>query len=331
MSRVWVESIERGTAKTGNEFLKVQCVLDEDRRSRQFYLWDQVPEFSALYDQGVRCFECMFGGDANFPKISSFEQAIGEATEFYSFIYPNDEHARRVFESLKATITDPFYCEIINRIFDLPGTNGFARLVDSFCIIPAAKAFHHNFRYGLLRHTHEVMSFVSRICDAELLNKNLDKQTALCGAFLHDVGKCYEYSFDGVNSAGYGTSLQENQIYLASHLYKGAELVEVAFQRLISEDAAWNTEQNNLKKEHLKHIILSHHLQREWAAVSKAPQTLEAYLVFLADYYSAAMGKFEAIDWSNVSATNLYGETSKYDSFFGFTPLLKTLVENPVD
>ena len=324
MARIWVEQITKETAKTGNPFLKVQCVT-EDYAGHLFYLWDQVDEFYRLFEQeGAKCFECTFGGDANFPKIVTFEPVGGLANEFYRFQYSSDDEARQIVDSLIGSISDDFYQALINRVLSLPGPTGFNTIKDAFCVIPAAKAYHHDFRYGLVRHTHEVMSFVKRVCSSDLFSSTLDEPTALCGAFLHDVGKTFEYSFDGVNSADYGTTYLTNQIYLASHLYKGAELIEVAYQQIISS-GLYLDPLYRVKTEHLKHIVLSHHLQREWAAVSKAPQTLEAYLVFLADYFSAAFGKFGAIDWTNVSLGNLMGCTSKFDTFFGFTPLIQML------
>ena len=329
MARIWVELIERGTAKTGNDFLKVSC-LTEDHAKHQFYLWDACDLFEEAFNNGNRCFECMFGGDANFPKITSFETCPGDATEFYSFIYSSDDQALHLFNSLKNYVKDNagFYSSLVDHVFNLPGPQGFQTVGDAFYLIPAAKAFHHDFRYGLLRHTHEVMSFVSRVCDSDLYKDHIDKEIAIVGALLHDVGKCFEYSFDGVSHAEYGTSLSVNQIYLASHLYKGAELITIAFYQMIQEDPALDSIENQMRVEHLKHIVLAHHLQREWAAVPKEPQTLEAYLVFLGDYFSAAFGKFVSIDWSNVSADNLFGATSKFNSFFGFTPFLKHMEPN---
>jgi len=327
MARLWVENVIRDTAKTGNEYLKVQCVT-EDFNSHLFYLWDRVDEFYQLYETGTLCFDCMYGGDANFPKIVSFEPAQGYANEFYHFIYPSDDHARQMVESLITSVADEFYCTLIVKVLSLPGPTGFDTVYDAFCVIPAAKAYHHDYRYGLVRHTHEVMSFVKRVCSSDLYSGTVDEAIALCGAFLHDVGKCFEYAFDGVNTATYGTDVLTNQIYLASHLYKGAELIEVAYQKMCDQDSSYRDQLYRIRVEHLKHIVLAHHLQRDWAAVAQAPQTLEAYLVFLADYFSAAFGKFQAIDWSQVSPDNLLGSTSKYDTFFGFTPCIRNLESN---
>ena len=320
--RILVESIEKATAKTGNEFLKVSCV-GEDKSKRVLYLWDSVNVFENSFNSGDRIYECMFGGDANFPKITSFEKAIGTPNEFYSFIYPDENYAMQVYLSLKSSISDEFLSALIETVMSQPHLD--SDVLTYFTVIPAAKAFHHDFRYGLLRHTHEVMSFVSRVCESDLYKNSIDRQVLLTGALLHDVGKVFEYSFDGINSASYGTDSVINQIYLGSHLYKGAEMVATAYEKLVSQKPEFKTNINYLKTEHVKHIIMSHHLQQEWGAIPKQPKTLEAFLVFEGDYFSAAFGKFSTLDWSTVSTNDLMRETSKYDNFFGFTPLIKQL------
>lgn len=322
--RYLCESIEKGTAKTGNAFLKVSCV-SETKEKKLYYLWDSVQLFEESFNAGTKIYDFNVTEDPNFPKITSFSGAEGNVLDFYEFIYPNDGYSMQVLESLILSISDSFYNRLIQTVFGMAGTNGFSTLKETFSVIPAAKAYHHDYRYGLVRHTHEVMSFVSRVCDADLFKGSIDRELCLTGALLHDIGKCFEYQFDGLNSADYGSTKEINQLYLSSHLYKGAELIAVAYEKMKSVDASLDTEVNALKIEHLKHIVLSHHLQRDWGAVPKQPQTLEAYLVFLGDYFSAAFGKFSSIDWTQVSVDSLIGSTSKYDTLFGFTPLIKKM------
>ena len=316
MSKFFIESIEQSVSKTGNPFLKVHCT-GTDKLRHQFFLWDNVDSFGDLFNSGVEFFEMNVTADPQFPKIVSFEQAAGDVTEFYSFIYESDEKAEQVFNALLKTITDPLLKSVCEYVFLAPGPYEYLTVKDAFIEIPAAKAYHHDYRYGLLEHTHQVMTFINRICEAPMFEASLDKQLALTAGFLHDVGKVYEYSFNGV-SCDYGTSYEVNQIYMGSHLYKGAEMVAVAFAGISEE----HSPESVARIEHLKHCIMAHHLQRDWAAIPKQPQTLEAYLCFLADYFSAAFGKFNSIDWSDVSLDNLFGATSKFDSFFGFNKLL---------
>ena len=323
--KILVTGIEKATAKTGNEFLKVSCQTAE-KKPMQLYVWDLVTEFENSFNAGNKIYECTFGGDANFPKITSFQAVNGDPTEFYDFLYQSDEFAMNVYLSLKNSVQNEFLKDLIDELMSKPFKQG--TILNAFIVIPAAKAFHHEFRYGLLRHTHEVMSFVSRISDAELFKDSIDKPLVLAAALLHDVGKVYEYEFDGINTATYGTNSVVNQIYLGSHLYKGAELIALSYQTLCDKKPEYKTNETYLMTEHLKHIVMSHHLQQEWGAIPKTPKTLEAFLVFEGDYFSAAFGKFSKLDWSTVTTNDLMKETSKYDNFFGFTPLIKTLEKN---
>ena len=322
-----ITGIEKGVAKNGNGFLKVSVVL-ETKEKKLFYAWDGIDAILGWVEAGEHVFDIEFTDDPSFPKIVGISPCAGNPVEFYDYVYPDDQYAEKLLESLVGQIGDQFLEKLVDAVLSMPGPSGFADVKSAFIVIPAAKAYHHDYRYGLLRHTHEVMSFVSRVCSSDMFAKTLSRPVALCAALLHDVGKCFEYSFDGFNSADYGVSSDVNQIYLGSHLYKGGELIAVAFDRM---DKSMRTQENALKLEHVKHAVLSHHLQRDWASVPKQPQTLEAYLVFLGDYFSAAFGKFNAIDWSSVSPENLLGSTSKFDTFFGFTPLLQKIGESGRD
>lgn len=314
--KYYVEAIEESTSKTGNQFLKVTCT-GTDKQKHLFYLWDSVITFQSSYNAGNKIMDLNVDSDPNFPKITSFNPTNGDITEFYSFIYESDERAESIFNALLNSIDDPLLKQVCEKVFLSPGPGEYLTVKDAFIEIPAAKAYHHDYRYGLLEHTHQVMTFINRICEAPMFSGSLDKQLALTAGLLHDVGKVYEYSFNGV-SCDYGTTYEVNQIYMGSHLYKGAEMVAIAFSQLSDE----HSPQSVARIEHLKHCIMAHHLQRDWAAIPKQPQTLEAYLCFLADYFSAAFGKFNSIDWSNVSPDNLFGSTSKFDSFFGFNKLI---------
>ena len=67
---------------------------------------------------------------------------------------------------------------------------------------------------------------------------------------------------------------------LAGHLSLGSEIIAKNSSGL-----------NKDKIEHLKHIIRAHHLRQDWDAVVQ-PATIEAYLVFVADYMSANLDRF---------------------------------------
>ena len=330
--KVYCSTIEVGVAKTGNQYLKVNASFKENGISKQvqYYLWDNVDMFKGIFDSGIRIFNVEVTDDPSFPKIQSFVTSAGDLSEFFDFIYASDDEARSKFLVLfKSFSDDSIYSALISKIMGMVAPSG-NKILEDFIVFPGAKAFHHNYRYGLLQHTLEVVQFVRSISQTLPFKDKLDIQLVTCGAFLHDVGKVFEYRFDGVNAADYDTSYQ-GQLYLGSHLYKGAELVALAYDQLKASSELSTKysigQKTDIQVEHLKHIILSHHLMRDWGAVPKQPQTLEAYLVFLADYFSAAFGKFNSLDWSQVSINEIVQATSKSDTFFGFTPLMNQLEE----
>ena len=325
--KIYCSTFETGIAKNGNEFLKVNASFKENGVSKQtqYYVWDNVGMFKQMLESGMHIFNVEVTDDPSFPKIQSFVTCAGDLSEFFDFIYESDAAALEEYKKLLAKFTtgDVFYLDLIKAVLSGIAPSG-KTIANDFILMPGAKGYHHNYRYGLLQHTIEVMDFVDAISQQDRFKNVINRELALCGAMLHDVGKVFEYRFDGVNAVDYDNSAY-GQIYLGSHLYKGAELVAVAYEKMKAgqiEHQFILSEKTDVAVEHIKHIILSHHLLRDWGAVPKQPQTPEAYLVFLADYFSAAFGKFNSLDWSQVSMQNIMQATSKSDTFFGFTPLM---------
>ena len=159
--KIFVETAEKNVAKTGCVFLKINCVC-ADKTKKLLYLWEEIELFEQCFLAGQKIFECELSDDVNFQKLLTFQATSGDVNEFYDFIYPSDEYANNVFQSMRARITDSFYSLIVNEIFSMTGPNG-QTLDKIFTVIPAAKTYHHDFRYGLLKHTEEVMSYVAGV------------------------------------------------------------------------------------------------------------------------------------------------------------------------
>ena len=66
-------------------------------------------------------------------------------------------------------------------------------LMKRFGTAPGAKSVHHAYLGGLLEHTLAVMRLTTLIADQY---PALDREVLLLGAFLHDMGKVQEYTYD---------------------------------------------------------------------------------------------------------------------------------------
>lgn len=132
---------------------------------------------------------------------------------------------------------------------------------------PAGLSYHHDFRSGLLQHVLECLNFVEGIAK---FYPDVDLDIVKTGIILHDIGKIDELDADSVipRYTALGSVL--------GHVYIGTTYVD----RFLPVDAP------QILRWHLKHIILSHHGERDKGA-AVLPATAEALLVHSADVASA--------------------------------------------
>ncbi len=136
-------------------------------------------------------------------------------------------------------------------------------------IFPAAKSMHHAYAGGLLEHTLGVCRLCLAMSDCY---PELDRQTLLAGALCHDLGKIREFS------AGLTTDYTDDG-RLMGHIIQGLAMLEPIFGRSGLEGGL---------RQHLTHLILSHHGLLEHGAV-QVPQTAEAIALHHADNVDAKM------------------------------------------
>lgn len=262
-TKCFVQGMEKATAKNGKPFFKL-TVITQEKNQIQLYLWSDLERFESQAEE-TRIFNMSFDQNSQFPEVQSFFPTDGKPADFVQSAFPSEEYARKLMTQLISSVKDEELNNILNTVFS-------GDILDRFLKYPAAHGFHHALPGGLLLHTFEVASFVSAISKQTPFIEHLNKDMAMAGAILHDVGKLDDYITDGF------TTEYSTFISVQSHLSKGAELLGRLF------------DPNNAKVAHLQHIIRSHHLLPEWGAINK-PATLEATLVAYADNYSATFDK----------------------------------------
>lgn len=151
-----------------------------------------------------------------------------------------------------------------------------ADLMKRFRTAPGAKSVHHAYLGGLLEHTVAVMRLTTLIADQY---PALDREVLLLGAFLHDMGKIQEYTYDLV--------IDHSDVgRLVGHVVLGVEILNTKLA--LCKDFPSETAMV------LKHLILSHHGEIEYGAVQK-PMTREALALHLADDLDARMNSVSEI------------------------------------
>ena len=143
---------------------------------------------------------------------------------------------------------------------------------------PAAKRYHQAYRHGLLEHSLTVAQAVSGI---SATFPGIDRDIAVTGALLHDIGKLDAYESRG------GAISMSDQGRLYGEISLGYYMVRRAIERL--EGFPPELAQAVL------HIILSHHGLLEHGS-PVVPCTREATLVHMIDNLGGRLGSFDRLE-----------------------------------
>ncbi|RKQ92709.1 3'-5' exoribonuclease [Solirubrobacter pauli] len=162
---------------------------------------------------------------------------------------------------------------LLDRVFGV-GTETW----EQFREAPAAKRFHQAYRHGLLEHSLTVAQGVSAI---SATFGGVDRDVAVTGALLHDIGKLDAYTSDPL--AIDMTDLGKLQGEIPLGYYRVRRHIE-DLPEFPSELAVA-----------VLHIILSHHGQLEHGS-PVVPCTREATLVHMIDNLGGRLGSFDRLE-----------------------------------
>jgi 3'-5' exoribonuclease len=166
---------------------------------------------------------------------------------------------------------------------------------------PAAKTLHHAYIGGLLDHV------VSLFRSCDLISRNyshINRDLLLTGAFLHDIGKIHELTYN--RSFSYTTKGQ-----LLGHLIIELEML----QAKLIQVPGFPEELKTL----VEHLIISHHGQYDFGS-PKLPMFPEALMLHYLDDLDS---KMEAMRAHFERESTLDGPWTSYNASLG-RPLLNT-------
>jgi len=175
--------------------------------------------------------------------------------------------------ALVGTVQNPALRTLLERLFaeDSPT---WAR----WSAAPAAKKYHQAYRHGLLEHSLSVAQGVSAI---SATFPGIDRDVAVTGALLHDIGKIEAYE-----TVGGAIDLSD-----AGRLQGEIPLGYYLVRRAIEDIPGFPPE----TAQALLHIILSHHGQLEHGS-PVVPCTREATLVHMIDNLGGKLGSFDRLE-----------------------------------
>jgi 3'-5' exoribonuclease len=267
-----VRAHSRRQRRTGEAFLKLR--LGDVSGSMEAVIWDDVDRLAPICPSGaiVRvlghyCVDERYGGALTIKRMrAAVEGEYDLADLMEGSPVPYGQLCSRL-ESLVETVQRPHLRALLGRLIG-----------PAYHEAPAAKYYHQAYRHGLLEHCLSVAEGVSALA-AKF--PGIDRDVAVAGALLHDIGKVEAYT--SVNGAIELTDAGK----LLGEIPLGYYMVRRAIEELEGfpkPDA-----------DALLHIVLSHHGKLEHGS-PVVPCTREATLVHFVDNLGGTLGSFDRIE-----------------------------------
>jgi 3'-5' exoribonuclease len=174
---------------------------------------------------------------------------------------------------LIGTVQCPHLRALLDRVF-APGCETWEHYREA----PAAKYYHQAYRHGLLEHCLTVAQAVSAI---SATFPGIDRDVAVTGAILHDIGKLDAYTSDPMAIDMTDLGKLHGEIPLGYY----------RIRRLIEDIPGFP----GRTAAAVLHIILSHHGKLEHGS-PVLPATREATLVHMIDNLGGTLGSFDRIE-----------------------------------
>ena len=183
------------------------------------------------------------------------------------------EEMEQGLDELVETVQQPHLRQLLQRLIGRDSDLG-AR----FRQAPAAKHYHQAYRHGLFEHCLSVAQGVSAMASTF---PGIDRDVAVTGALLHDIGKLEAYAEENGSIELTDTGKLHGEIPLGYFLVRSEIEREDGFPPELAQAVL--------------HIILSHHGRLEHGS-PVVPCTREAALVHMIDNLGGTLGSFDRLE-----------------------------------
>jgi len=228
---------------------------------------------SAVHVTGVFEMSERWGAKIKIAKLRGAEPDEFEADDLAPGSEVDVAELEAGLRQLLATVQDPELGHLLDRFFGEDSAT-WPRLRDA----PAAKTYHQAYRHGLLEHTLSVAQAVSAAAN---FFPGIDRDVAVAGALLHDIGKCVAYNDDPLAIDLTDAGRLQGEIPLGYYTVR-REIEDIpGFDPALAQAVL--------------HIILSHHGSLEHGS-PVVPATREAVLVHMIDNLGGRLGSFDRLE-----------------------------------
>jgi 3'-5' exoribonuclease len=264
--------------KNGEDFLKL--TLADATGSVPALAWDGVEGCfdaaapgSIVFVTGRFSVHAQFGNQIKLDTVRAAEEGEYDPDALTESSPMDLGRLESDLRDLIATVQDPSLQQLLERFFGA-GTESWSRFREA----PAAKYYHQAYVGGLLEHTLSVAQATSA---AASYFPGIDRDVAVTGALLHDIGKTEAYNDDplAIDMTDAGRLLAE----IPLGYYK--------VRREIEEIEGFDPD----LAQAILHIILSHHGSLEHGS-PVVPCTREATLVHALDNLGGKLGSFDRLE-----------------------------------
>jgi 3'-5' exoribonuclease len=283
--------------KNGEPYLAL--VLADRSGQIEAKMWDNVEEFILAFEQDdflkikglINKYKNRF--QLTIHKLRRMEEGEIDFTDYLPKTTKDIGELWRTLTEFVATFQNPHLKSLVELFM------ADAEIAERYRNAPAAKTLHHAYIGGLLDH---VVSLF-RSCDLICRNyPQVNRDLLLTGAFLHDIGKLQELTYNRAFS--YTTRGQ-----LLGHMIIELEMLQAKLAKL----PGFPEELKTL----LEHMIISHHGQYDFGS-PKLPMFPEALMLHYLDDLDS---KMEAMRAHFEREAELEGPWTSYNASLG-RPLL---------
>ncbi|HEX3509728.1 MAG TPA: HD domain-containing protein [Solirubrobacteraceae bacterium] len=273
-----VRQAERRARRDGGQYLRLQ--LGDRTGAVVCMVWEDLEEAGELARTGSPVHVCgrytvhpRFGPQINLRALRP--PVPGTFAEDDLCDGPERPVAQMEAEvrDLIATVQQPHLRTLLGRVF-----GERSELWARYRLAPAAKHYHQAYRHGLLEHSLSVAQAVSAI---SATFGGVDRDVAVTGALLHDIGKLDAYAEQGQSIDLTDAGRLQGEIALGYHRVRRMTEEIDGFPPALAQAVC--------------HIILSHHGSLEHGS-PVVPCTREATLVHMIDNLGGRLGSFDRLE-----------------------------------
>jgi 3'-5' exoribonuclease len=273
-----VREAERRQRRDGGEYLRL--LLGDRTGAVACMVWEELDEVQELARAGAPVgvsgrytVHPRFGPQINLRGLQQAAPGTFDIKDLLNGPAREVEQLESEVRELLDTIQEPHLRSLLERVF---GED--SELWAGYRVAPAAKYYHQAYRHGLLEHCLGVAQAVSAI---SATFPGIDRDVAVTGALLHDIGKLEAYTDDPQNIDLTDVGRLHGEIALGYY----------RIRRAIEDIEDFPDELARA----VGHIILSHHGALEHGS-PVVPCTREATLVHMIDNLGGRLGSFDRLE-----------------------------------